>query len=183
MDIALFRFINGFAGSCTALDVLGIFFARGLIFVIALIPFYVLAREWWPTEKRVHAQRVLLQAIVAVAFGLADNAIAGVLFFRERPFVALDAVNQLISAPLTAKSFPSDHALIVGAIAMTVFLSWPKVGKWALGAAGLVALARVYVGVHYVSDVVVGLLVGMAWAWIVHVFVHYRKHHKVKKVI
>lgn len=183
MDVALFRFINGFAGSYAAFDALGIFLARGLIFVVALIPFYVLARDWWPTEKRVHAQRVLLQAFVAVAFGLADNTIAGFLFFRERPFVALDAVNQLISAPLTAKSFPSDHALIVGAVAMTVFLSWPKVGKWALGAAGLVALARVYVGVHYVSDVVVGLLVGMAWAWIVHVFVRYRKHHKAKKAI
>lgn len=183
MDTVLFRFINGFAGSYPAFDALGIFFARGLIFVVVLFPFYMLARNWWPTERRVHAQRVLLQAFTAVAIGLADNMIAGSLFFRERPFVALDGVNRLISAPLTAKSFPSDHALIVGAIAMTVFLAWPKAGKWVFGAAGLVALGRVYVGVHYVGDVAVGLLIGMAWAWVIHLFVHYRKRHKAKRSV
>jgi PAP2 superfamily len=72
-------------------------------------------------------------------------------------------------------SFPSGHA--TGAFAVAVLGAW-MTGRWvarewaarvtlwaiALAAAGLVGFSRIYLGVHYVSDVVAGALLGAAWA-------------------
>ena len=60
-------------------------------------------------------------------------------------------------------SFPSGHAARVGAIATFTALVWPPwvaiaVAAWAIA----VAASRVALGVHYVSDVVVGLALGAA---------------------
>ncbi len=78
-------------------------------------------------------------------------------------------------------SFPSGHA--TGSFAVAVLVSW-MLGHWvfrgrvaramvwaiALAAAGLVGFSRVYLGVHYVSDVVAGAFLGAAWAVAMIVF-------------
>jgi undecaprenyl-diphosphatase len=72
-------------------------------------------------------------------------------------------------------SFPSGHALL----SATVYLSLgallasqqpsPRLRRYCLGAAGglafLVGSSRVYLGVHWPSDVIAGWLLGAAWAW------------------
>ncbi|SBS76831.1 PAP2 superfamily protein [uncultured Mycobacterium sp.] len=72
-------------------------------------------------------------------------------------------------------SFPSGHA--TGTFTVAVLGAWmtsrwvlhdwaARVALWAifLGAAGLVGFSRIYLGVHYVSDVVAGAFLGAAWA-------------------
>lgn len=71
-------------------------------------------------------------------------------------------------------SFPSGHA--TGGVAVAVLLAWmagwvirgwtARVVLWAgaSAAAGMVGFSRVYLGVHYVSDVVAGAFLGAAWA-------------------
>ncbi|MCV7346485.1 phosphatase PAP2 family protein [Mycolicibacterium rhodesiae] len=71
-------------------------------------------------------------------------------------------------------SFPSGHA--TGGVAVAVLLAWmagwvirgwtARVALWASAsaAAGMVGFSRVYLGVHYVSDVVAGAFLGAAWA-------------------
>ena len=72
-------------------------------------------------------------------------------------------------------SFPSGHA--TGAVAVAVLGAWmtgrwivrgwaARVALWAilLATAGLIGFSRIYLGVHYVSDVVAGAFLGAAWA-------------------
>ena len=61
-------------------------------------------------------------------------------------------------------SFPSDHAILAGAVTLTLFYVSKRLGFISLAFALLMAFARVYVGVHYPQDVLVGLLEGAAIA-------------------
>ncbi|MET8282638.1 phosphatase PAP2 family protein [Micromonospora sp. NPDC005174] len=57
-------------------------------------------------------------------------------------------------------SFPSNHATLAGALAITTLLLSRRLGLFALPLAVLAAFSRVFVGVHYPHDVAVGLLLG-----------------------
>lgn len=71
-------------------------------------------------------------------------------------------------------SFPSGHAALSAALVTSWGLSYPRwyvVGSGALWAAG-VALSRVHLGVHYPSDVLVGTVLGVGVAVIIHQLRH-----------
>ncbi|GAB3948598.1 hypothetical protein GCM10027614_46010 [Micromonospora vulcania] len=57
-------------------------------------------------------------------------------------------------------SFPSNHATLAGALAITTLLLSRRLGLVALPLAALAAFSRVFVGVHYPHDVAVGVLLG-----------------------
>ncbi|MEV4821849.1 phosphatase PAP2 family protein [Micromonospora sp. NPDC049274] len=57
-------------------------------------------------------------------------------------------------------SFPSNHATLAGALALTTLLLSRRLGLVALPLAVLAAFSRVFVGVHYPHDVAAGLLLG-----------------------
>ncbi|MBM0277303.1 phosphatase PAP2 family protein [Micromonospora tarensis] len=57
-------------------------------------------------------------------------------------------------------SFPSNHATIAGALAVTTLLISRRLGLVALPLAALAAFSRVFVGVHYPHDVIAGVLFG-----------------------
>lgn len=90
------------------------------------------------------------------------------LFVRERPNV----VDHLVE--VSTYSYPSGHALMTAAIYLSfaAILAETVAGRWtrsyivavALLAAGLVGLSRIYLGVHYPSDILAGWAVGCAWA-------------------
>jgi membrane-associated phospholipid phosphatase len=107
-------------------------------------------------------------ALLIVAFGGAEavNALLKLLFHRSRPeaaFVHLDTY-----------SFPSGHAAVTAATF--------TVGAWLIGARcrttrsrllvsvgaavaiAVVGFSRLYLGAHYLSDVLTGFTVGIAWA-------------------
>jgi undecaprenyl-diphosphatase len=83
---------------------------------------------------------------------------------RPRPCAALPGV--LTPAGVRGTfSFPSSHAVNIGGAALIIALNFPS---WSLPAfllAALVGLSRVYLGLHYPSDVLVGYLIGGAIAW------------------
>jgi undecaprenyl-diphosphatase len=61
-------------------------------------------------------------------------------------------------------AFPSDHAVMAGAVAAGVLLADRRLGAVTVAAALLMAAARVYVGAHFPLDVVAGLFFGSAVA-------------------
>ena len=101
--------------------------------------------------------------LVALGGAMLLNVLAKTILGRVRP-----AFWQSL-APETTPSFPSGHAMGSLALALTLFLllrasRW----RWLAGAAGLlfvlgVGWSRMYLGVHYPSDVVAGWVASTAW--------------------
>ena len=170
-DAEAFRSINNFAGRSPFLDTVGIFGARWLIAVMFLavaIRAVIAVRR--PESRRVAAVFAAAEARALVAGGLAfvGNWLFSLLVFRPRPFVTLMDVHLIVSKPLTPHSFPSAHSSAAFALAFTMLLVNVPFGLLMLLCACAVAFGRVFVGVHYPLDVVMGLFVGLFWALAVH---------------
>ena len=97
---------------------------------------------------------------------------------RDRPFEH-GSHEPLIKMVWKEPSFPSAHAAIAFATVAVRFVDSPELfGPWLFIAAVLVAMSRVAVGVHYVSDVVFGAILGFvvgsaSWyglMWLVFMF-------------
>jgi undecaprenyl-diphosphatase len=100
-------------------------------------------------------------AAVAVSWILAEGA--KFLFNRARPFISDTEIAPLIKTP-SSSSFPSGHAATAAAGAITLSAVYPAFAPALVLSGVIVALSRVYLGVHYPFDVLAGLLIGTATA-------------------
>jgi undecaprenyl-diphosphatase len=111
---------------------------------------------------RVRGTRAIATAISAGAaalIALAVNQLLGHLAGRARPYATHPGVHLLVGRT-SDFSFPSDHAVVAGAVAAGLLFLDRRLGVVAVLAAVVMAFARVYVGAHYPGDVVAGLAVG-----------------------
>lgn len=102
---------------------------------------------------------------VALSFALVD-ALVKPLFDRQRPFQTMSDVRLIDTRPLTP-SFPSGHAAIAAAGALSVSRMLPHTRWIVWPLAAIIALSRVYLGVHWPTDVIAGALLGLAIGWFV----------------
>jgi undecaprenyl-diphosphatase len=88
------------------------------------------------------------------------------LVHRARPDARFEA-SRVVSGPPSSSSFPSGHASSSAAGAFMLASAWPsaRVAFWVLAVA--ISASRIYLGVHYPSDVLAGFLVGLLVAWFV----------------
>ena len=108
-------------------------------------------------------------AILILALAFTDSICAQILkplFERVRPsHVSMDGLNLLV--PKGGKwSMPSNHAANIFALAVVLSYFYDRIKIPLFILASLIALSRVYVGVHYPSDVIVGGLLGYAIGWL-----------------
>ncbi|MEV6739343.1 phosphatase PAP2 family protein [Streptomyces sp. NPDC051104] len=82
---------------------------------------------------------------------------------RPRPFVDHQGLDVLVTGK-TDYSFVSDHATLTMAMAVGLFVANRKFGLLGLGLALLEGFCRVYMGVHYPTDVIGGFALGTAVA-------------------
>ena len=106
----------------------------------------------------------------AVACGLvldvvACNLLLKPLFHRIRPFLVNTAVSLLVAPPLDA-SFPSGHTAASFAAVFALKASGSRLWKPALVLAVSIALSRLYLYVHWPSDVLGGAVLGAAMGWL-----------------
>ncbi len=109
----------------------------------------------------------VVQVLLAVAMSyLLADMIAKPFFNRARPFERYTDTRVYGYRP-TTRSLPSGHAAnaIAAAYALTRLAPEGRAIFWAL--AILLAVSRVYLGVHYPADVLVGCLLGLAAAGVV----------------
>lgn len=106
-----------------------------------------------------------IQILVVIGISvLLSEFVLKLLFLRERPYIMAEF--PLIVAEPFGTSFPSTHTLQSFACGMVFF----RIKKWcgivALAFAMLVGLSRIYLYVHFPSDVLIAAIIGLAIGWL-----------------
>lgn len=119
----------------------------------------------WLWARRHSALEGVVAAVLAGVSGvvaLGVNHFISQAVARARPCRALAAHHHLTVILTCAHdySFPSDHSIIAGALAVGLLFFSRRLAAVAIVLALFLAFARVYAGVHYPADVVAGLLAG-----------------------
>jgi undecaprenyl-diphosphatase len=162
LDVSIFRTLNDFCGSNGTLDRLAVHLEviRSSLFM------GILGWLWyWPGKEMPRRRETLITMLLAVVLALAINrGLSTLLPFRDRPMYGIGA-----NAPTFEwradlehwSSFPSDTATYLFAVATSFWLisRWWGLGFAVFGSFGV--LARVYLGLHYPSDILVGALIGI----------------------
>lgn len=148
-----------------ALTLSGLGYAGILWFLIAV---WLFSRE----EKKHHRFFIPILSAGAASWLLVE-CILKPLIARPRPMESM-GVWRVISEP-GSFSFPSGHATTAFAMATVLAAYEPRFGWMFVGIAILIAWSRVYLGVHYPSDVIAGALLGWAIGRIALFFTKYRQ--------
>ncbi len=108
--------------------------------------------------KKYRRQGFNIVLAIAVCYFFNDIIIKN-LVCRPRPFLTIPELTTLVSGP-TSWSFPSGHACAGFAAAYTLTRDFKRRGAISYVFAVIIGVSRPYVGVHYLSDVLVGAAVG-----------------------
>lgn len=106
----------------------------------------------------------LISALALLISTLICNVCLKPLFARPRPFTVADV--QLLIPPPGGYSFPSGHTASSFAAAVSLCFWNKKAGIAGVILASLIAFSRMYFFVHYPTDVLVGLILGIASAFL-----------------
>lgn len=111
-------------------------------------------------------------AISLVMTGVISNLIIKNLVNRARPYDVIEGFDHVSYHIPSDSSFPSGHAAAAFAFCIALFLTLPMImevkkarliGALFLVLAFLISLSRIYLGVHYPSDVLAGVLLGILY--------------------
>ncbi|MCL4406443.1 MAG: phosphatase PAP2 family protein [Patescibacteria group bacterium] len=154
-DKPVFDWLYGLANHFWFFDFLVVFSANWLIY-IALAAFLVAVLRVKNLKTEVYylclasLGAILSRGIIAETIRYAN--------YNPRPFEEL-GIKPLINQYATA-SFPSGHVSFIFPIALAAFSYNKKLGAWLIAATVVMGISRVIAGVHWISDIAAGLLVG-----------------------
>ena len=158
-NTSLFLSVNDFARSTPWLHgPLTLYAGYGLVVFAGL-----LVAGWWIARKAADPARMAaaLWAPTGMLLALAVNQPIVAAVNESRPYASLPDI-LVLATPTTDPGFPSDHAMVAGAVTAGLFLVDRRLGWVTAAAAALMAFSRVYIAAHYPLDVAVGLLLGAA---------------------
>ena len=160
--------------TCKALDVFMPFitkFGDHGIFWIALSVFFIIFKK---------TRKMGLTMGIALLLGfLTGNVFLKNVVARIRPYDLNESVTLLVSR-LSDYSFPSGHTLASFEAATAMTLYNKRIGIPALVLATLIALSRLYLYVHYPTDVLAGAALGITFAFLAF-FIVKKAEEKLKK--
>lgn len=157
IDFSILNFFQSYI-RCGVLDIIMPFITTlgngGAIWIIIALSLAV-------TKK--YRKLGLTMGLALVFSLLIGNIILKPSIARVRPFNINTSIQLLITAPVDF-SFPSGHAMSSFAAATVIFCYNKRYGIGALILAGLIAFSRLYLYVHFPSDVIIGTIIGILLA-------------------
>lgn len=168
MNYEGFQWINNWAGQSSLLDGTMLALTNSVPYVaVALLLFL-----WFSGNNKNNFEKryTAIYAAFSTIIALLINSIIHLVYYHPRPFMA-HHVHLLVNHAADS-SFVSDHAVLVFAIAWTILLRNERIKYpvfiWAI----LVAVSRIYIGVHYPVDVMGSALIAFGTSMF---FIHYSK--------
>jgi len=153
-ELTFMQWANGWLSSPVLDHTLPWFTYLGSHFAVIL--FIILS--WILTKQRkIFLHLVLLYAIQsAVTYGLKF------LIQRERPLLFLDVSSKISKGlgEILDPSFPSAHTVFAFMMATILAYRFPRYGIFFFVFAGMIGWTRIYLGLHYPTDVIAGALLG-----------------------
>ena len=165
VDALLTRAINELAGQSSWLDWLFLYISEP---DVLWVPSILLGSFWLWVSRR---EAFIGASSLAASIILLDFLGARIKHFvgRPRPCMSMSDLHQLQACGHTF-SFPSNHAINTATAAAFLQVLYPRSGWISWPIVALIGLARVYIGAHYVTDVlggwVIGGLSGAGIAWL-----------------
>ncbi|OAB38306.1 undecaprenyl-diphosphatase [Paenibacillus macquariensis subsp. defensor] len=163
-EVHIFQVINDLAVSFSVLNPFMRFLSEKAEYL-----FYLGIIVYWFTRIHINRKMVII-TLFSACIGFGMGSILSHFFYRDRPFVD-HTVNQLIQHAANA-SFPSDHSIGAFVIATGIWLFRKKEGIIWLVLAGLVSFSRIWNGVHYPTDVLMGSFIGVVSAIMIYQIVN-----------
>lgn len=122
----------------------------------------------------------IMSAVALLGSLLINNNIVKNIVQRPRPFVTFTDLRIIIPTP-SEFSFPSGHTSSSFAAAAVFYRHLPKkLGLPSVILAGLIGFSRLYVGVHYPTDVIAGIIMGILLSYLAEFLVNFLAN-KLKK--
>lgn len=110
-----------------------------------------------------------LEALVVMGLGQIVVQSLKKILGRERPYKIIEQLNTF-GINLKDYSFPSGHTTASFTIATVLSLNIPVVSLFVFLLATIVGMSRIYLGVHYPTDVVAGIVLGVGSSILVHIY-------------
>lgn len=127
-----------------------------------ILPVCALLAYSWRSDRKKAIRLITFSLVVVIAADLSATALKGVTL-RPRPIQLVEELHLIKERP-AGSSFPSNHATNSFALCTLLAIHHPQMRALFFSVAVLVSYSKVYLGDHYVGDVVAGALLGSAWA-------------------
>lgn len=167
LDNQIFLIINGFVDKVPIFDN----FIRLIVneyFVPVSLALLILYLWFAKHTQRGKRRQGLSLALFSIGLVNVIIMVLNQLVARARPFDVLDT--KLLFYEPTDPSFPSNAAAVSFALATAIFLVDKRLGIPAFLLATLYGYSRIYAGVHFPSDVVVGAVIGVSSTFFINKF-------------
>ena len=161
LDIKLFYFFNDIAGKSFIADAFIVFLSEYLQYLVVAVLLLLLYVSYHTSREK---RRIFQVVIISIFISrVAVTELIRMFYHRPRPYLEIPAHNLLNES---AFSFPSGHAAFFFALAAAVY-GFNK--KWGIGffiSAAVISISRIAAGIHYPSDIIGGMIIGMLAAYL-----------------